>query len=266
MNIPADCSNSTSVSLNHPASCPIGYGMSKSPNPTNGVANWRFYNQAAFQPGIIQPSRPPQTPTKAAGAIEPQTTAKPLADTNTARRHVSPSNARAPRPQHRRDVADWAPAYLAALEASARKAASAKLAGVTLRSVQRRRVTDANFAAEEAAAMMVASDMIEDEITRWAIEGVEEPVFGSGGKGCGTVQVGTIRRFSDTLLLRLAERSESGSWRQKQQVEHSTPGMFATRADRKAALEKARADIAREDAKERAGGQRALLHHSENGG
>jgi hypothetical protein len=105
--------------------------------------------------------------------------------------------------------------------------------------------------------MEVAKDIIEDEITRRAVEGIEEPVYGSGGKGVGTVQVGTIRRYSDTLLLRLAERTETGFWRQRQQVETGAPGAFKTRAELQEAIEtreadmaKARAEIAAEDARE----------------
>jgi hypothetical protein len=224
--------------------------MPQSPNLSNGGGKlWKFSRQAVPQTETVQ--QPQLEPVKPQARIaERAPTSEQSANTIPARRHVSPSNARVPSPQYRRDVVDWAPAYFAALEASARKAASAKIAGITLRSVQRRRETDAAFAAEELSAMTVAGDMIEDEITRRAIEGIEEPVFGSGGKGVGTIQVGTIRRFSDTLLLRIAERTETGSWRQKQQMEHSTPGMYATRAERKADLAKMRAEIAHEEAKE----------------
>ena len=114
-------------------------------------------------------------------------------------------------------------------------------------------MTDGNFAADEAEVMLVARDMIEDEITRRAIEGIEEPIFGSGGAGVGTVQVGTVRRYSDTLLLRLAERSETGSWRQKQQIEHSAPGVFNTRAERKAQLEKLRQETREREARSLSG-------------
>ena len=41
-----------------------------------------------------------------------------------------------------------------------------------------------------------------------------------------------IRRYSDTLLLRLAERTESGTWRAKQQVENSGGVMFASESPR----------------------------------
>lgn len=99
-------------------------------------------------------------------------------------------------------------------------------------------MADPEFARGESEAMGVAKDMIEDEIKRRAIEGVEEPVY-QGGK-----LVGHVRHYSDTLLLRLAERYETGSWRSKVQVEQTTDLSNPTRAHRKERLEKARAQIA----------------------
>lgn len=133
---------------------------------------------------------------------------------------------------------DWAPAYIASLSRSARKGAAAIAAGTALSTIRDRRKADPVFAAAELAAMEVAVDLIEDEITRRAIEGVEEPVYGSGGAGVGTVRVGSILRFSDTLILRLAERAETGTWRQRQQIEHGAPGAFRTHADLQAAIAK----------------------------
>lgn len=64
----------------------------------------------------------------------------------------------------------------------------------------------------------------------------------------------TERQYSDSLLLRLLERLETGSWcqKQQQQIEHGSPGAFATRAERKAALEKARAEVAEEEKRDSA--------------
>lgn len=95
--------------------------------------------------------------------------------------------------------------------------------------------------------MRVVADMIEDEITRRAIEGVEEPVFGNGGPGVGTAKVGAIRKYSDTLLLRLAERTEIGSWKPSSKVElrGADPFLSLTRAGRKARLGAAKAECAK---------------------
>lgn len=139
---------------------------------------------------------------------------------------------------------DWAPAYLSALEVSlGQKIKAAKAASVTPRTVQRRRKVDAAFAADEQDRMEVVKDAVESEITRRAIEGVTRKRYDRNGK-----LVSEEIDYSDALLLRLAERTETGSWRQKQQVESAQTVTFATRAERKAALEKARAAIAKETA------------------
>jgi hypothetical protein len=55
------------------------------------------------------------------------------------------------------------------------------------------------------AARVEGRERLEVEARRRAVEGWEEPVFGSLGQGQGTGQVGSIRRYSDTLLIRLLE-------------------------------------------------------------
>lgn len=149
----------------------------------------------------------------------------------------SHSNARAPV-----GPPDWARAYLSALEVSlGQKIKAAKAANVTPRTVQRRRKVDAAFAAEEQDRMEVVKDAVESEITRRAIEGVTRKRYDRNGK-----LISEEIEYSDALLLRLAERTETGSWRQKQQIEHGSSMVFATRAERKAALEKARSEIAQQ--------------------
>lgn len=136
---------------------------------------------------------------------------------------------------------DWAPAYLSALEVSlGQKIKAAKAANVTPRTVQRRRKIDATFDAEEQDRMEVVRDAVESEITRRAIEGVTRKRYDRNGK-----LISEEIEYSDALLLRLAERTETGSWRQKHQIEHGSSMVFATRA-RKAALEKARSEIAQQ--------------------
>jgi hypothetical protein len=62
----------------------------------------------------------------------------------------------------------------------------------------------------------LACDRIEAEIHRRAIEGVVEPVYQQGR------QVGTVRRFSDTLLIFLAKGAMPHKYRDK--LEHMGPG------------------------------------------
>lgn len=142
----------------------------------------------------------------------------------------------------------WAPRYLAELEITGQKLDSAKLAEVNLRTVQRHRAADREFAELEAAAMEVGADLVESVITRRAIDGVVTQRT--------TMPDGRVIEkwdYSDTLLLRLAEKIETGSWRQKQQIEHSAPGIFATRAERKAALEKLRQETREREARSLSG-------------
>lgn len=95
----------------------------------------------------------------------------------------------------------WAPAFLTALAELGVVTTAAKAADVGRRTVYHLRESDPSFAAAWDAAMEEAADVLETEARRRALEGWDEPVFGSGGTGVGTVQVGTIRRFSDTLLI-----------------------------------------------------------------
>ena len=50
-------------------------------------------------------------------------------------------------------------------------------------------------------AIETGLDGLEGEARRRAVEGWDEPVFGKLGPGQGTGQVGTVRKFSDTLLI-----------------------------------------------------------------
>lgn len=135
----------------------------------------------------------------------------------------------------------WIETYLGELEQHGQKCKAAKAAGVTIRAVQKRRNSDPAFTREETDAMAVAKDLVESEIFRRAIDGVQTVVIYKDGK-----IITTKTEYSDQLLLRAAERLETGSWRQKQQIEHSaaTALQFPTRAARKEALERARAEMA----------------------
>lgn len=145
-----------------------------------------------------------------------------------------PSHTRA-HPVRRR--LDWTGPYLAALEAnggSFKRAAAA--ARVSYSTVWERRQADAVFASFEDAAIARAQRVLESEAVRRAVEGTKVIRFQPK-----TGKIFHDLQYSDLLLLRLLEKAETGSWRQKQQVEHSGGVTFKTRAERVAALEKARA-------------------------
>lgn len=59
----------------------------------------------------------------------------------------------------------------------------------------RLRETDEKFASDWDAAREAGIDLAEDEVRRRGFEGVEEPVYQAGK------QVGSVRKFSDRLLL-----------------------------------------------------------------
>lgn len=151
------------------------------------------------------------------------------------RRTTSPPYARARR-SSASSAPDWAPAYFAALEVCrGQKTKAAKAADITPRSVQRRRLNDHAFATAENERMQFVKDVVEDEITRRAIDGVVRKRYDRNGK-----LISEEIEYSDTLILRLAERLETGTWRQKQQIEHGGEIGYATRAERKKALAEAR--------------------------
>lgn len=59
--------------------------------------------------------------------------------------------------------------------------------------------SDADYAAAFAEARETAADYIQAEIYRRGVEGIEEPIFYKGE------QVGSVRRYSDKLLIVLAK-------------------------------------------------------------
>lgn len=127
---------------------------------------------------------------------------------------------------------------MAALEANrGQKTKAADDAGVTFGAIRQRRLHDPQFAAAEKAVMETVSDILESEILRRALDGVQKPIFGKGG-----VVLGVETTYSDTLLLAAAKRVDP-TWREKQTIEIKE-GTHATRAERLAALEKARAEEA----------------------
>lgn len=95
---------------------------------------------------------------------------------------------------------------------------SARQVGVTRMTAYHHRDRDAEFAQLWDDALHEAVDGLEHEAHRRAVQGVEEPVF-QGGR-----QVGTIRRYSDTLLLSLLKAHAPEKYRDRQSIEHAGPG------------------------------------------
>lgn len=122
----------------------------------------------------------------------------------------------APPPKRKRTAPDWAPRLLKALALTGNITEACKLAKIGRLTFYRRRDIDKAFADAAADAMEVACDALEAEAKRRAYEGVEEPIF-YRGQECGT-----IRKYSDTLLIFLLNGHRP--WRFKQTHKHELSG------------------------------------------
>lgn len=95
---------------------------------------------------------------------------------------------------------------------------AAEAAGVARQTPYKWRDKDSKFAEAWAAAEEEAADRLEAEARRRAVEGVEKPVYQGGH------MVGTIREYSDTLLIFLLKGARPEKYKDRQAHEHSGPG------------------------------------------
>jgi hypothetical protein len=95
------------------------------------------------------------------------------------------------------------------------------VAGVPRRTAYDWRDADPAFAAAWDTALDEAADVMEREAHRRAVDGTEEPVFGSMGQGLGSGEVGRITKYSDTLLIFLLKAARPEKYRERQQIEHT---------------------------------------------
>jgi hypothetical protein len=106
---------------------------------------------------------------------------------------------------------------------------SCKAAGVSRETLYTWKEHDEPFMLRFNQAKEEGDDVIRDEIYRRGVEGWEEPVYQL------KVRVGTVRRYSDQLLERLA-KARMPEYRDKQQVEISGQldiNVLAAEADKK---------------------------------
>jgi len=93
------------------------------------------------------------------------------------------------------DAPSWTVQFLTTLAATANVSEACRAAGISRPTSYRLLERDKEFAADWRDAMASSVDALESEARRRAVEGVEEPLFQKGAK------VGTIRRYSDALLM-----------------------------------------------------------------
>lgn len=103
-------------------------------------------------------------------------------------------------------------AFLATLAETGNVTRSATAVGASRSVVYEWRMADEEFAKAWDQAVRIAVYGLEDEARRRAEEGVEEPVFHQGS------QCGTVRKFSDTLLIFLL-KAHDPKYREKTGLE-----------------------------------------------
>ena len=139
----------------------------------------------------------------------------------TPARKTRPAQRAAPRrPQPKsateKKLPRWWRAYFAALAKTGNRTQAAAAAKID-RSTPAKYLEDnpglkEKFAAATAEAIDAAADLLEQEARRRAEEGVLEPVY-QGGK-----KVGTIRRYSDTLLIFLLNGARPEKYRHRHEL------------------------------------------------
>lgn len=116
------------------------------------------------------------------------------------------------KPTPNRAPAIWEKAFLKVLSKTGNVTKSARAAKVDRSTVYDHRNNDPVFAALWLEAEAEASDLLEAEAWRRAVEGVNEPVF-QGGE-----QVGVIRKYSDSLMGLLLKAHKPEKYRERTDV------------------------------------------------
>ena len=108
--------------------------------------------------------------------------------------------------------------FLKHLRETANVSRSAKAAGISRRTAYDHRRDDADFAAEWDDAVEEATDALEEEARRRALEGWGEPVYHKG-EVCGAVQ-----KYSDRMLELLLKAHRPDKFKERVANEHTGSG------------------------------------------
>ena len=111
--------------------------------------------------------------------------------------------------------------FLAALSETALVAAACRAGGAARGSFYRWRYEDPDFAEDWDRALDIGISTLEDEAIRRARDGVPAPVFHGG------VQIATVRRYSDRLLMFLLKAHRPALYREYAGRAAIGPGMNA---------------------------------------
>lgn len=122
--------------------------------------------------------------------------------------------ATAKRTRRRTPKRDWRPAFLKAFAETGLVIEAAKKAKVSRSNVYDERQRNETFALAWAEIEEWTTEEMEQEAQRRAVRGVEEPIFYKG-----EIQ-GSVRKFSDTLLIFLLKARKPEVYRENVKVEH----------------------------------------------
>jgi hypothetical protein len=117
---------------------------------------------------------------------------------------------------------DWQTIFINTLRESGNIRASCAKAKIDRTTAYRERRRNGAFDELWDAALEDAGDTLEAEAWRRAVKGVLKPVWGSGGTGVGTKKVGTVREYSDTLLIFLLKGAKPEKYKDRGEI--SGPG------------------------------------------
>lgn len=106
-------------------------------------------------------------------------------------------------------------AFLEALAQTASVCRACQLARLGRRTVYDWRDADPDFAKAWDAALERGTDALEDEAVRRAFQGTLKPVYQQG------LRVGTIREYSDTLLIFMLKARRPHRFRERHLLEHA---------------------------------------------
>jgi hypothetical protein len=122
-----------------------------------------------------------------------------------------------PTPRKERSNPDLAPekklGFLAVLAECCNVGKACKAVSISRTTAYDWRERDEAFAAAWDKAMKIGVSALEDEAHRRGFEGVDEPVFQQG------MEIGTVRKYSDTLAIFLLKAHDPDKYRENSKVE-----------------------------------------------
>ena len=135
-----------------------------------------------------------------------------------AKKKPKPGTRRARKKAPSRTDPELRTALLEAMAETASVTKACQLSGVPRRTAYKWRDAEDGFAAAWDEALDRGADALEDEAVRRAFDGVDRPVF-QGGE-----EVGTIREYSDSMLMFLLRGRRPERYKDRVAAEHSGPG------------------------------------------